>query len=313
MDNKWAQEKINTAYKQLELCITCTPQKQTRQNYFDINTCTDLGTSFRCPPINNEYKIFGTNLCSHTIQQIGTIKQNGTVIFCSSCSYNAKCNIYTFCEESRCILTNGKRCINDYVCTIDYCCPYIYCNCLWTGTDKQFQCRQKESALCKKTWNNSVVQYNSLYNNCCCTDDKDYYKNLLSVCKNCYGNWTLSYPCFCELQWCNVSKSTVCSLAYLYQDINGYCLKPDDYSYCSEIEECVPNYVNATISNSNSQRLINNAYTYTGTPLCIGAEPPYLYRFGNESQISCFTTVPCDYLMAVCRTVDIYTVSTMNR
>ena len=288
---KWAQDKINIAYKALENCIATTKQRETVQPYFELKYTGDLSDmSFQCPKPVRPEPIWATNLCDNTVERIGSISKSGVVTIESSCLYTTRTDTFTFCDETRWVSWYGRRCNNDYYC--EYSCPSTsYTNCLWSGSPRQYQCRNDIAESCRDQWQNDIMNLSIAYkSNCCCT--------CLYSCLQCkaseYGCWDLPFPCFIECTFCDVEHKQISSLAFIYCTPDGTCVENEDV-FCT------------IICNTASQSC---TYECARSGCYIGwNELPYCY--GNEGSTAICSIVSSCYLGMICRLVDVYNVENM--
>lgn len=297
LDDKWAQDKINIAYRALENCIATTKQRETTQPYFELKYTGDLSDmSFQCPkPVRPEY-IWATNLCDNTVERVGSISKAGVVTITSSCLYATRNDSFTFCDETRYVEWCGTR---DESCS-DYYCEYAcsntnYINCLWNGTARQYQCRNNIADSCRTQWQSDIMDLSIAYKNSCCEEITTCLYDCL-VCKSCeYGCWVLPYPCFVECTFENVEHNQISSLAYIY-------CTPDGTYVCDSDSN---NYFCTIICNTMSQ-----SCTYTS----VCAEGCYIgwnqlpYCYGNEGSTAICSIVANYYLGKICRLIDVYIV-----
>jgi len=299
MDDKWAQDKINIAYRALETCIATTKQKETVQPYFELRYTGDLSDiSFQCPKPVRPEPIWATNLCDNTVERIGTISKAGVVTIASSCLYTTRTDTFTFCDETRYVEWYGIRCgcCTDYYC--EYECPSTtYTNCLWNGSARQYQCRNNMAEACRNQWQSDIMSLSIAYKNACCEEMCTCLYECLE-CKSCeYGNWCLPFPCFIECTFCDVEHKQISSLAYIYCTPDGTCVCYDD-------SEDSDRYFCTIICNTASQ-----SCTYECTrPGCYIGWNMLPYCYGNEYSTAICSIVAYRYLGKICRLIDVYNV-----
>lgn len=296
MCDKWAQDKINIAYRALETCIATTKQRETVQPYFELRYTGDLSDmTFQCPKPVRPEPIWATNLCDNTVEHVGTISKSGIVTIESSCLYTTRTDEFTFCDETRWVDWCGERCweFTDYYC--EYACPKTtYTNCLWTGSARQYKCRNDMAEACRDQWQCDTMDLSIAYKNACCPEISACLYMCLS-CKSCeYGNWCLPYPCFIECTFHDVDHNQISSLAYIY-------CAPDGTYVCTC---CANSYFCTIICNTASQSC---TYECACSGCYIGwNELPYCY--GNECNTAICSIVSYCYLGMICRLVDVYNV-----
>lgn len=291
LDDKWAQDKINTAYMALKNCITCTKQGATIQPYYTVSYCGDINSlSMQCPkPIRAE-PLWATNLCTNTTSQIGVVCANGTVSVMSQCLSNTYVEPMVFCSERRYTSFMGLRDSCDFYCVVN-CGNTSYSDCLWNGTSEQYSCRKSVQKACIQNWqtdvNNLLIAYKS--NKTCCTK--------LKACYACYGCWNLPYPCFVSCTWDNASHTLVLSRAYTYCGPNNERVKNTQWTYGpvynTASQLCDYSYI-------LPQKQIGIAI---GSGYCIGG-----YCYGCERSYHGCALVGRCYYTSVCRVIDVYTV-----
>lgn len=86
LDDKWAQDKINTAYGKLQSCIATTKQRETVQPFYTISFTGDLASlQMQCPQPVRPQTLWATSLCDNTVIPVGAVCANGNVFINSSC------------------------------------------------------------------------------------------------------------------------------------------------------------------------------------------------------------------------------------
>ncbi len=319
LPDKWAQEKINTAYNILQNCIATTKQRETIQPFYSIcyvGSLSDL--SVQCPPPVRPETIWATSLCENTVIPVGSVCANGNLFINSSCLKTCRPTSYTFCEETRWVFWNDEESCwlddcTDHYRTMD--CPKVssYTNCLWTGSSRQYNCRKEVSALCQSQWQEDIMDLSFMERSCCCVPDKECIHACLVMCSECAGTWELPYPCFISCTFCNVSRSQIDSAFLTFCTPDG-CVAPTFYCvWCGGGYVCVP-YVKCMVScnpatqNCDYECNLTIPYCYigwSGLPYCWGGETACcLWKDGCSSWN---IIVPCSPLALVCRVIDVYT------
>ena len=86
LDDKWAQDKINTAYDKLSNCIATTKQRETVRPFYNISFTSDLASlQMQCPQPVRPQTLWATSLCDNTVISVGAVCANGNVFINSSC------------------------------------------------------------------------------------------------------------------------------------------------------------------------------------------------------------------------------------
>lgn len=318
LPDKWAQEKVNTAYRSLANCISTTKQRETVQPFYQICYVGGLSDlSAQCPlPVRPEI-IWATSLCENTVIPVGMVCANGNLFINSSCLKTCRPTSYTFCDETRWVFWNSEE--EPYLtdCTDHYkliCCPRVpsYTNCLWTGSSRQYNCRREVSALCQNQWQSDIMILSVMERICCCIPDKERIHACLILCSECQGKWELPYPCFVSCTFCNVCRSQIDSAFLLYYTPDG-CFSPTFHcEWCGGGYIYIP-YVKCMVSrnpatqNCDMECNLTIPYCYigwNGLPYCWGGETQCCLWKDGCSQWDII--VPCSPLALVCRVIDIY-------
>ena len=325
IDDKWAQDKINTAYGMLENCIATTKQRETVQPYYNIHYVGDLSDlSVQCPrPIRAE-TLWATSLCDNTVIPVGNICINGNLLINSSCLKTHVQTAYTFCEESRFMSMSGISTCEDHFIVND--CPTLatYENCIWNGSSRQYNCRMKMSRLCQDVWQKNIMDYSIMKVACCCQADIEYADECLCVCNECAGCWELPYPCFVCCTFCNVCMKQIDSQFLIYCTPDGFsyldCNKKNN-GYFAGIgaSQCPYCCYKCMVSKNPGTQNCNFICNLT-IPFCYIGWNEHPYCFGGEEKCcfwrACETCwniiVPCNPLAVVCRVIDVYTVCGAN-
>lgn len=305
LPDKWAQEKVNTAYRSLANCIATTKQRETVQPFYQICYVGGLSDlSAQCPPPVRPEIIWATSLCENTVIPVGSVCANGNLFINSSCLKTCRPTSYTFCEETRTVFWNSESCLNscsDHYITTD--CPKVstYTNCLWTGSSKQYSCRQEVSLLCTNQWQSDIMDLSLMKRACACDPEMvECINACLTMCSECQGTWELPYPCFTNCTFCNVCKSVIDSAFLLYCTPDGCIASTDEV-------RCIVSYNPAT-QNCDMECNLAVPYSYIGwnnLPYCWGGETRCCLWKGFCNVWS--TIVPCSPLAFVCRIIDVYT------
>lgn len=300
MDDKWAQDKINTAYLTLENCIATTKQRETVQPFYNISYVGDLSSfSVQCPPPIRPETLWATNLCDNTVVPVGKICSNGAVIINSCVSKTCSPVTYVFCNEYR-VMTTNTSCTEDYFVIRD--CPTLgtYENCLWTGSNSQYAERMALSNLCTTNWQNDIMKYSINKRVCCCSYDIEEANDMLAVCSECYSCWELPYPCYTCCTFCNVFMKQIDSMYFIYRTPDGTCSTSTCYV-------CMVSH-NPGTQNCNYECNLTVPFCYIGWntyPYCYGGEEKCCNWNGNGVWN---IIVPDRPLAVVCRIIDVYTV-----
>lgn len=305
-DDKWKQDKINTAYMMLENCIATTKQKETVQPFYNLSYVGDLSSfSVQCPPPIRTETLWATNLCDNTVVPVGKICSNGNVVIDSCVNKTCSPSTFIFCDEYRVMNVCSDSSLEDHFVIRD--CPTLatFENCVWSGSNRQYAERMAVSHLCTTTWQRDIMKYSIDKRVCCCSYDIEHATEMLSVCVECYNCWELPYPCFTCCTFCNVFMKQIDSQYLIYCTPDGTSSSNDEY-------KCMVSH-NPGTQNCNYECNITIPFCYIGWntyPYCYGGEEKCCFWNGADERTSGTWNiiVPCNPLAVVCRVIDVYTV-----
>lgn len=316
LPDKWAQDKVNTAYSMLESCIATTKQRETVQPYYNICYVGDLSDlSVQCPKPVRAETVWATSLCDNTVIPVGQVCINGNLLINSSCLKTHTTTAFTFCEESRFISTSKIGSCEDHFVVNDCSSLATYWNCIWNGSSRQYNCRMKLSRTCQDVWQKNIMDFSIMKASCCCQYDIEYATECLYVCSECAGCWELPYPCFVCCTFCNVCMKQIDSQFLVY-------CTPDGFSYLCCAYCCFKCMVSKNPGTQDCNFMCNLTipFCYIGFRWYDDSSVGHPYCFGGEEKC-CFWSplppnceyerniiVPCSPLMVVCRVIDVYTV-----
>ena len=310
MDDKWSQDKINTAYGKLSSCIATTKQRETVQPFYNISFTGDLASfNAQCPsgsglggsglggsclePVRPQ-TLWATNLCDNTVIPVGAVCANGNIFINSSCLKTTQPTTLSFCSETRWVQWSGLETCEDFYNVSDKGTCATYENCVWVGSNRQYNCRTEVSKLCQSVWTDTVMGLSSALRTCCCYVDVNAINECLHACAECNGCWELPYPCYKCCTFCNVSYKVICSQFLIYCTPDG-CFAPN------EEVKCIVSHNPATMD-CNYEAAIPYCYIgWSQLPYCYGGE-----KCEKCECIRCLI-VPESPLGVVCRVIDVYT------
>lgn len=291
MDDKWAQDKINTAYGKLSSCIATTKQRETVQPFYNISFTGDLASfNAKCKEPVKPQTLWATSLCDNTVIPVGAVCANGNVFINSKCLKTSQPTTLSFCSETRYVMW-GVSCDEDFYAVSDKgVCP-TYENCVWVGSNRQYNCRAEVTKLCQSVWTDTVMNLSIAKRTCCCYVDVNAINECLNACAECNGCWELPYPCYKCCTFCNVSHRMICSQFLIYCTPDG-CFAP-----MGEVK-CIVSKNGATMD-CNYEAAI--PYCYIGW-----SQLPYCWG-GEKASCERCLIVPENPLGVVCRVIDVYT------
>lgn len=297
LTDKWAQDKINTAYMALENCIATTKQRETVQPFYNICYSGDLSDlSVQCPkPIRPE-TLWATSLCDNTVIPVGAVCSNGNIYINSSCLKTCKPTTLTFCTEARYVMWNTE--CEDHFITRE--CPTCttYENCVWSGSNRQYNCRLEVTRLCQNIWTDTIMGLSIAKRTCCCSLDITQINECLYVCNECNGCWDLPYPCFTCCTFCNVKYYQIDDQFLIY-------CTPDGCKASIDEVKCIISHNPAT-QDCNFMCNMTIPYCYIGwntLPYCYGGEE----KCCSWNNSYWCIIVPEKPLATICRVIDVYT------
>lgn len=292
LDDKWAQDKINTAFGKLQNCIATTKQRETVQPFYGIKFTGDLA-SFNavCPEPVRPQTLWATSLCDNTVIPVGAVCANGNIFINSKCLKTSHPTTLSFCSEARWVQWNGLETCEDFYNVSDKgTCP-TYENCVWVGSNRQYNCRAEVTKLCQSVWTDTVMNLSIAKRTCCCYVDVNAINECLNACAECNGCWELPYPCYKCCMFCNVSHRVICSQFFIYCTPDG-CFSPMNNV------KCIVSKNGATMDCTYKAAI---PYCYVGWSTL-----PYCYGGEKCECIRCLI-VPESPLGVVCRVIDVYT------
>lgn len=296
LDDKWAQDKINTAYGKLQSCIATTKQRETVQPFYTIKYEGNLSDlNMQCPKPVKPQTLWATSLCDNTVIPVGAVCSNGNIFINSSCLKTTQPTTLSFCNEARWVQW-GVDCESDFYNVSDNGTCATYENCVWVGSNRQYNCRTEVSKLCQNVWTETIMGLSTALRTCCCSVDVNAITNCLYMCNECNGCWELPYPCYKCCTFCNVAVHQICSQFFIYCTPDG-CFAPIGEA------KCIISHNPATMD-CNYEAAIN--YCYIGWRTL-----PYCYGGEKCECIRCLI-VPENPLGVVCRVIDVYTVKVGN-
>lgn len=291
LDDKWSQDKINTAFLCICSNISTCKQETTQQPYNEINYCgylSDFSCTVDCAP-RIDTPLWATNLTTASTMCIGNINHNKTVTVDSTSVKKTQCETsYVFRSEYYCTFSCAPNTCTRYISIegCEYCdgicgiwadgtAPYIckygnntgitsFTHCIWDGTAEQQACYSCCLDKYTKCWTACVNYYSSL----------DYVGSLedplVNTCLDCYLNCPpvcMYHGCICYSDcWknCTFSSSAagltmtqfaVDEMFYRYQNKNLYSCGTN-YYYPEYYTSCLCCCVEACSRwNPNSQYL----------------------------------------------------------
>ena len=292
LDDKWSQDKINTAYGKLQNCIATTKQRETVQPFYNISFTGDLASlSAKCPSPSRPQTLWATNLCDNTVIPIGAVCANGNIFINSSCLKTSQPTTLSFCNEARWVQWSGVETCEDFYNVSDKGTCATYENCVWVGSNRQYNCRMEVTKLCQNVWTERVMGLSIAKRTCCCSVDVNAINECLNACVECNGCWELPYPCYKCCTFCNVDFNQICSQFLIYCTPDG-CFSP-----MGEVK-CIVSHNPATMD-CNYEAAVH--YCYIGW-----SQLPYCYG-GEKEQFERCLIVPENPLGVVCRVIDVYT------
>ena len=292
MDDKWSQDKINTAYGKLQNCIATTKQRETVQPFYNISFTGDLASfNAKCPSPSRPQTLWATNLCDNTVIPVGAVCANGNIFINSSCLKTSQPTTLSFCNEARWVQWSGVETCEDFYNVSDKGTCATYENCVWVGSNRQYNCRMEVTKLCQSVWTERVMGLSIAKRTCCCSVDVNAINECLYMCNECNGCWELPYPCYKCCTFCNVDFNQICSQFLIYCTPDG-CFSP-----MGEVK-CIVSHNPATMD-CNYEAAVH--YCYIGWN-----QLPYCYG-GEKEQCERCLIVPENPLGVVCRVIDVYT------
>lgn len=295
LDDKWAQDKINTAFGKLTSCIATTKQRETVQPFYNISFTGSLADlNVQCPSPVRPQTLWATNLCENTVIPVGAVCANGNIFINSSCLKTSQPTTLSFCSETRYVMW-GVNCESDFYAVSDKgTCP-TYENCVWVGSNRQYNCRMEVSKLCQSVWTDTVMGLSIAKRTCCCYVDVSAINDCLNACAECNGCWELPYPCYKCCTFCNVSFHQICSQFFIYCTPDG-CFAP------MENIKCIVSH-NPSSMDCNYEAAVPYCYIgWSQLPYCYGGE-----KCAVEDAFERCLIVPETPLGVVCRVIDVYT------
>lgn len=258
LDDKWSQDKINTAFLCICSNISTCKQETTQQPYNEINYCgylADFSCTVECAP-RIDTPLWGTNLSTSSTMCIGDINHNKTVIVDSTSVKKTQCETsYIFRNEYYETFPSISClcCAYKSIDGCEYCsgicaewssgdAPYVekydnntcincFEHCVWSGTSAQQSCYN--CCLDKYTgiWTCCVNYYSSYDYVCClcdpsCNECLDYYLNCPPssmysnqiCCSSCWINCTF----YTSTAGTTITQYAVDEMFFLYQNCNLY-------------------------------------------------------------------------------------------
>ena len=294
LDDKWSQDKINTAFMCICNNINTCVQKETDQPYHEINYngyLSDFCCTVDCAP-RIDTPLWATNMSSFATMCVGTINHNKTVtvdstsIRTTQCetSYIFRCEYYcTFC----CMPNNCTRYISqtgcqycDGICgtwatgTAPYICKYdnnadisSFSHKVWCGTNDQQTCYNCCLNKYTKCWTACVNYYSSLDYVATLEDPEvneclNYYLNCPPICMYhdsiCYADYWKDCTFSASASGLTLTQFAVDEMFFQYQNKNLYSCCTN-YYYPGYYAACICDCVSASDRwNPNSQYLTSS-------------------------------------------------------
>lgn len=292
MDDKWAQDKINTAYGKLSSCIATTKQRETVQPFYNISFTGDLASfNAKCPSPSRPQTLWATNLCENTVIPVGAVCANGNIFINSSCLKTTQPTTLSFCNEARWVQWSGVETCEDFYNVSEKGTCATYENCVWVGSNRQYNCRMEVTKLCQTVWTDTIMNLSIAKRTCCCSVDVNAINECLNACSECNGCWELPYPCYKCCTFCNVDFHQIYSQFFIYCTPDG-CFAPIGEA------KCIISHNPATMD-CNYETAV--PYCYIGL-----SQLPYCYG-GEKEQCERCLIVPENPLGVVYRVIDVYT------